>query len=563
MIEDQYNEIFLGESSNGEDLESVVHFSNRSSVNTPYFGDNSIETESEINTNVSSSNKSSIRDNSVSMKHVPFRASTAPPRPLTDIEEFRSSSDFLLLEHTIICASQLNYLADNRYDLESDQGQRCCKKLLNQIEKLCETFKVPTTSRDYRKNFSKAYRVLYKEGTLCYLTEILDSAQEAFPYLYVNGEKYVFSNEVLQSGSGLFQVFLKIQSSLKEIYSKVYEESFPGSLSQIKEEISEAFQEFDYIWVNFEKIYVHELMAIENDARRFIIEAIDVEKALSRFETHFSIKQQVLTDNLDYHTSRSKLVGLIGKVNSVANIEGKGRDDLTVDILVAAEGISRRMSNNQSKCVKNIASKISKSFENLRELLKKYESNIEIVDPQLKNNPDLVEALMAFETSWERGKVYLLNSKKCNKLVFLSNYIETLSGSYSVFKEQLECSDSELFVTIPCLLVLKCLENEDRGICQSFCPPMFDENESIGQVWKRLKRSYNLGKLASSSSHEYADLLTGLIIGQPIDNRFRTLVVSAEFDNIDHTLNKIKNLAVEIHRYKPSEWNRFLDIVLN
>ncbi|OMJ79874.1 hypothetical protein SteCoe_20020 [Stentor coeruleus] len=563
MIEDQYNEIFLGESSNGEDLESVVHFSNRSSISTPYFGDNSIETELGINTNANSSNKSSIHTNSVTIKHVPFRASTAPARPLTDIEEFRSSSDFLLLEHTIICASQLNYLADNRYDLESEQGQRCCKKLLNQIEKLCETFKVPTTSRDYRKNFSKAYRVLYKEETLCYLTEILDSAQEAFPYLYVNGEKYVFSNEVLQSGSELFQMFLKIQNSLKEIYSKVYEESFPGSLIKIKEEISEALQDFDHVWVNFEKIYVHELMAIESDARRFITEAIDIEKTLTRFETHFSIKQQVLTDNLDYRLSRGKLVGLIGKINSVANIEGKGRDDLSVEILEAAEGISRRMSNGQSKCVKNIANKISKSFEGLRELLRKYELNIEIVDPQLKNNPDLVEALISFETSWERGKVYLLNSKKCNKLIFLSNYIETLSGSYSVFKEQLECSESELFVTIPGLLVLKCLENEDRGICQSFCPPMFDENESIGQVWKRLKRSYNLGKLASSSSHEYVDLLTGLIIGQQIDNRFRTLVVSAEFDNIDHTLNKIKNLAVEIHRYKPSEWNRFLDIVLS
>ena len=54
--------------------------------------------------------------------------------------------------------------------------------------------------RDYREKFSKAYKVLYKDQELCYLTEILDSAQEGFPYLWVNGEKYVFSKDVLESG---------------------------------------------------------------------------------------------------------------------------------------------------------------------------------------------------------------------------------------------------------------------------------------------------------------------------------------------------------------------------
>ena len=36
-------------------------------------------------------------------------------------------------------------------------------------------------SRDYRSTFSQAYKVLYKEGELSYLTEILDSAQEGTP----------------------------------------------------------------------------------------------------------------------------------------------------------------------------------------------------------------------------------------------------------------------------------------------------------------------------------------------------------------------------------------------
>ena len=38
---------------------------------------------------------------------IPLRASTAPPRPLTEIEEFRRTSDFLLLENTVIISDHL------------------------------------------------------------------------------------------------------------------------------------------------------------------------------------------------------------------------------------------------------------------------------------------------------------------------------------------------------------------------------------------------------------------------------------------------------------------------
>ena len=493
-------------------------------------------------------------------KHMALRASTAPARPLTDIEEFRRSSDFLLLEHTVICASQLFLRSDQKYDLDSDHGQRSCKKFLNQVEKLCEVYKVPCASRDYRNKFSKAYRVLYKENSLCYLTEILDSAQEGFPYLYVNGEKYVFSAEVLQAGSDLFQNFIRLQYLLKDVYNRVCDETFSGAVDLTKGDIVQCLQEFDALWVEFEQLYVHELMAIESDARRFIEEAIGLEHQISLLETQGKEANHTGGPK-EAMELKAKLVLIIGKINSVANIEGKGRDDLTIDILGAAEGLLRRMST-QTKCIRNLAEKIRQAFGGLRCLFRKYGQNIEIVDPQLKNNPELVEALVRFESTWERGKIYFLNSKKCNQLVFLANMIESTSSKYRVFREQLECSDSELFVSIPALLILKALEGEDRGICKSFCAPMFDENDNVGGVWKRLKRSYNLGKLASSSDNEYTEVLMDLVIGEIFDKQFRAQVLDQKFDNLDGTINKIKYLAIELHRHKPTDWNRFLDIIL-
>ena len=65
-------------------------------------------------------------------------------------------------------------------------------------------------SRDYRQEFTAAYRVLYdnqKATPLNYLVEILDSAQESFPYLWVNGKKYEFSELVLQQGNMMYQTF--------------------------------------------------------------------------------------------------------------------------------------------------------------------------------------------------------------------------------------------------------------------------------------------------------------------------------------------------------------------
>ena len=64
-------------------------------------------------------------------KLIPIRAQTAPPRPLTEIEEFRRSSDFLLLENTVMMSDHLKQRTDEKYDLDSEDGQRACKRFLN------------------------------------------------------------------------------------------------------------------------------------------------------------------------------------------------------------------------------------------------------------------------------------------------------------------------------------------------------------------------------------------------------------------------------------------------
>lgn len=406
-------------------------------------------------------------------KLIPIRAQTAPPRPLTEIEEFRRSSDFLLLENTVMMSDHLKQRADEKYDLDSEDGQRACKRFLNQLERLCEVFKANCAARNYREQFSKAYKVLYKEGALCYLTEILDSAQEGFPYLWVNGEKYVFSHEVLDAGRKLFAQFRLVQQVIRSLYERIIEDTVNITIAYVMEEMAKHLEEFDATWVSYEQIYVLELMLIEADARLFITEAIETDKELAQIEQREKARGRIQIDTAEYAEKRAKLITILGKINSVANPEGMGRDDLGQEILLAAEGIYRRISPTQSKAVRNLAERIKKAFQDFKALLRKYEQNIEVVDPQLKNNLELVEVLVEFENSWSQGLTYFLDAKKLTQLLHFSQVVEATGEKHKQFAEQLEQRDAEIFLNIPSLLILKSLENDDKEICSFFYPDMF------------------------------------------------------------------------------------------
>lgn len=153
-------------------------------------------------------------------------------------------------------------------------------------------------------------------------------------------------------------------------------------------------------------------MLIEADARLLITEAIEVDKDILTVEQKEKARGRIVVDTAEHTERRSKLITILGKINSVANPEGMGRDDLGNDILLAAEGIYRRISPAQSKAVRSLAERIKKSFTDFKLLLRKYEQNIEVVDPQLKNNVELVDVLVEFENSWSQGLTYFMDNRK-------------------------------------------------------------------------------------------------------------------------------------------------------
>lgn len=78
-------------------------------------------------------------------------------------------------------------------------------------------------------------------------------------------------------------------------------------------------------------------MVIETDARRFIIEAIKINQELREMET-----QSENVTMVQYNEKRQELIQYISQINTICNMTGKGRDDLTdIGILQAAEEIQK------------------------------------------------------------------------------------------------------------------------------------------------------------------------------------------------------------------------------
>jgi hypothetical protein len=74
-----------------------------------------------------------------------------------------------------------------------------------------------------------------------------------------------------------------------------------------------------------------------------------------------------------------------------------------------------------------------------------------------------------------------LNKKKIKQLIFISNVLEGLCEKHLSFKEQLEDFDTEVFITIPMILLLRRINNEDRGICSHYLPELADKQSVVSK----------------------------------------------------------------------------------
>lgn len=116
-----------------------------------------------------------------------------------------------------------------------------------------------------------------------------------------------------------------------------------------------------------------------------------------------------------------------------------------------------------------------------------------------------------------------------------TSVIEATSEKYKKFKEQVEDRDTVIFVSIPALMILKCLDDDDKGICRSFFPPMFgedgnssssnEESEEAAVVDKvatnnkyiELRSDYNKCRDKAKNEYDFFNLVERCILGMEDD----------------------------------------------
>lgn len=532
--------------------------------NIPNNNDNNITVQ---NKNKNKKKSSKIKKiNALSKKK---RKNSAPLHLINEFQEFKYSSQYINLLKAFTYANNLILIkGEDRFDTDSTSGAKACKKFLNQLELLMTSFGLKGENREYRKKFTKAYFYLFEKKKLCFLTEILGSAQEATPYIVVNGDEYIFSNEVLDFGNLLMNSFCSLIMSINDIVKKIRDELFFKDIKKVKGELKNSLVIFDQNWVKYEEKYIFELIDIEKKSRKIIIDAINIENEITLYENKSNLKGKLVLNDKKYNQLRVKLIEIILKINKVANEEGKGRSDLPVDILFKAEKVLVTVSENQSKGMRNLAFKIKNSVQNLRLLLRKYSKYIEEIDPQLKNNKKLSKLLLNFENKWEQGKIYLMNDNKFNQLLFFSQIIEIICEKYNKYsiRELIENDDPSIFISLPSILLLKAIYKEDQNICQEYINGLFDKNTESGKLFYDIQLiQKNMKKIIKDKNKTY-NLLEKLILfnntkeQNDIENELKAYINE---NIIKEIKNGLTNLSMHLQRYKPTEWNTFFELAMD
>ena len=495
---------------------------------------------------------------------------TSPNKNINNFQKFIKSPQYSDLHKTFLCANKIFKLkGDNNFEIGTDEGNEICQEFLNQIEVLMKSLEIKGHDREYRKKFTKAYYLLFEENKLCFLSEILDSAQENTSFIVVNEEKFYFSDEVLNYGNDLFVSFCALVTLLIDSIKMIKDKIISFDINKILDNIKSCLKEFDLKWVHYEEKYINELIIIEEKARKLITEGIKIEEELTNYENKSKIKGKLLINDKKYNELRTKLIANILKINQIANINGKGRIDLPPEILFRAEKVLVTVSENQSKGMRNLALKIKNAVYVIRQLFRKFSKNIEGVDPRLSNNKDLSKYLLYFESKFELGKIYLLDNQKYNQLLAFSQIIEIICEKYNKYsiRDLIENNDPCIFVSLPSILLLKAMNKEDQDICKEYITGLFDKNNESGKLFYDIKNKKKQIRNIIGDSNKTYNLIEKCIL---FDGTKEQVMVDKEiekYSKIKEVISEIKkgltNLSMHLQTYKPTQWNQFFQLAMD
>lgn len=112
---------------------------------------------------------------------------------------------------------------------------------------------------------------------------------------------------------------------------------------------------------------------------------------------------------------------------------------------------------------------------------------------------------------------------------------------------------------IPALLILKNIENDDKQISSIFYPDLENPQSEQGRQAKTLRALYDT-LIHRMGKYELYNLIEKCLLSVPLTSQDKATLESYD---LEVTLTKpILGLAMQLSRFKPADWNKFLDVVI-
>eukprot|EP00931_Biecheleriopsis_adriatica_P001606 TRINITY_DN10199_c0_g1_i8.p1 TRINITY_DN10199_c0_g1~~TRINITY_DN10199_c0_g1_i8.p1 ORF type:complete len:601 (+),score=123.62 TRINITY_DN10199_c0_g1_i8:49-1851(+) len=281
--------------------------------------------------------------------------------------------------------------------------------------------------------------------------------------------------------------------------------------------------------------------------------------------------------NRDCRASLEKLVCQMSMLNSLANVQGHGRDDMSVHVLEAAANIflscqeADETKGSATTGLKRasatarllLALRVLKSFAELRSYFSEIGDSIMKIDPQLSNNTVLVQRLADWEEAWELGSEFLLEHDLLESFCGIVARAAEAQRSEPDLQSLIENQDAELFLVLPRLIVLWGLAEPGLScLMERFLPHHFGKEEhadGLSQEMSSLIKEFGHVSKTLGRSNSFRD---EVLVKRAVAGAGQACAVDDATGSVDRFMLLLEGFSMDLQRRKPEDWNRCCAILL-
>jgi hypothetical protein len=289
------------------------------------------------------------------------------------------------------------------------------------------------------------------------------------------------------------------------------------------------------------------------------------------------------------------LTAAITRLNSVANVHRKGRDDLRMEVYIDAKKTLRRCSDAGSSKLENaylmsaakiLATDVVDSFAAMRAYLREVAHCLERVDPHLGNNSGLVTRLVDWEESWEVGTAYLQQQPVLQALCDSVAEVRQAQKFVPKLIEMCEECDVELFMALPRLIWLRFLsqpemQNVQKPLLVRLLPHRFKDVASktptpcaelrtlfakYGVTDRAIEDALSIAASRSPESDSYSLLVRRVLSGNDdADDCFSSVPHASRANvqaHVESLVHELEGWSIELQRHCPEDWNQYSAVLV-